>query len=286
MGCQFKYNAEESDPVTGIDKQLVASSFGHAAATYDALAGLQKEVGVSLIDLLTQKITGSRVEIADIGCGTGWLTYQLRSRFPQASITGVDLAEGMVEFARAHQQEAAEEWLVGDMESIPLTSDKFDAVYSNMAMQWLEDPANWFCEADRILKPGGWLICSTLLQGTLSELQASWEEADKLLTGNIPATHVNQFQTRQQLSLSIAKSIPKGEFQEQTWVRHYASVKDIMGELKGIGAHNLNADRPQGITGKTRIRRMMNHYEIYRQPQGLPTTYKVAFIAYRKPFAD
>jgi len=269
-----------------INKQLIADSFGHAANTYDALSGLQKEVGLALLARLGPiHRKPLNIQVADVGCGTGWMTRQLRRRLPEAMITGIDLAAGMVAYAKAHCAELSTEWMQGDMESLPLADASQDLVYSNLAMQWLDDPIRWFTEVRRVLKPGGQLLCTTLLTGTLSELQASWEVADQSTQDTDPVAHVNRFFTLEYLNRCLQETLEGARCEEESRVRHYPSVRDVMGELKGVGAHNINQGRPKGFTGKSRIKRMMSHYETYRTAKGVPTTYIVGVMRYVKPVA-
>ncbi len=225
----------------------------------------------------------AKLQIADVGCGTGWMTRQLRRQFPQAEITGVDLAAGMVAYAKTHCDDLTAEWLVGDMESLPFPDASQDLIFSNLAMQWLDDPVHWFGEVRRVLKPGGSLLCTTLLAGTLQELKSSWEVADGGNQTDISTAHVNQFLTEAQLATHLEQSFEYAGLKREVWVRHYPAVRDIMVELKGIGAHNLNESRPKGFTGKSRIKRLMSHYETYRKTEGLPTTYVVGVVHYVKP---
>ncbi|PKM31519.1 MAG: malonyl-[acyl-carrier protein] O-methyltransferase BioC, partial [Gammaproteobacteria bacterium HGW-Gammaproteobacteria-12] len=53
--------------------------------------------------------------------------------------------------------------------------------------------------------------------------------------------------------------------------------------LKDLGAHNLNPGRPGGLTGRSRIRALIEAYECFRQPQGLPATYQVLYGVLQKP---
>lgn len=66
------------------------------------------------------------------------------------------------------------EWLVADAESLPFPSDSFDVVFSNLMVQWCDDPRTVFAECRRVLRPGGRLVLSTLLEGTLTELKQAW----------------------------------------------------------------------------------------------------------------
>src|SRR5688500_7035775 len=57
-----------------IDKRLLSKRFSEHAKTYDAYANVQKNMAKQLVDLLPQKNTNHKINILEIGCGTGYLT--------------------------------------------------------------------------------------------------------------------------------------------------------------------------------------------------------------------
>jgi malonyl-CoA O-methyltransferase len=63
---------------------------------------------------------------------------------------------------------------------------------------------------------------------------------------------------------------------------YYPDVRSLTHELKALGAHNLNPGRPGGLTGRARMLALLNAYEQFRQPQGLPATYQVVYGVLRK----
>ena len=63
---------------------------------------------------------------------------------------------------------------------------------------------------------------------------------------------------------------------------HYPDLRSLTHELKALGAHNLNPGRPGGLTGRARMRALLDAYEQFRQPQGLPATYQVVYGLLRK----
>ncbi|WP_069470766.1 hypothetical protein [Candidatus Marithrix sp. Canyon 246] len=58
----------------------------------------------------------------------------------------------------------------------------------------------------------------------------------------------------------------------------YKQVKELMIELKNIGAHNINSERSRGLMGKHKFQAMIAAYEKYRLKDGLlPVTYEVIY---------
>ncbi|PVZ36952.1 malonyl-ACP O-methyltransferase BioC [Pseudomonas sp. CC120222-01a] len=258
------------------DKRQVAASFSRAAASYDSVAALQRAVGVSLLDQLPDDVAPTRW--LDLGSGTGHFSRVLGERFAQATGVAVDIAEGMLCHARG-EQGGAHFHVAGDAERLPLRDDCVDLVFTSLAVQWCGQFASVLDEARRVLRPGGVLAFSSLCVGTLDELRASWQAVDGMV-------HVNRFRRFEDYQrLCAASGLAQVSLQRQAHVLHYPDVRSLTHELKALGAHNLNPGRPSGLTGRARMQGLLQAYEAYRQPQGLPATYQVVYGVLRKPQA-
>lgn len=258
------------------DKRQVAASFSRAAASYDSVAALQRAVGMNLLTMLPSDLEPSRW--LDLGSGTGHFSRALAERYGPASGIAVDIAEGMLRHARGRADDA-QCYIVGDAEHLPLGEGCVDLVFSSLAVQWCNHFAQVLDEALRILRPGGVLAFSSLCVGTLDELRGSWQAVD----GQV---HVNRFRRFDEYQHSCAAStLETLTLQQLPHVLHYADVRTLTHELKALGAHNLNPGRPAGLTGRARLQGMLQAYEAYRQPQGLPATYQVVYGVLRKPVA-
>src|SRR5690606_3582899 len=102
---------------------------------------------------------------------------KLVDQFPQATVVGVDIAEGMLRHARDRVTEQAC-WVGGDGECLPLRNHCADVIFSSLAIQWCEQLPQLFTELWRVLKPGGQLLFSTLGPNTLHELKMAWQTID------------------------------------------------------------------------------------------------------------
>ncbi|WP_106477238.1 malonyl-ACP O-methyltransferase BioC [Phytohalomonas tamaricis] len=260
--------------IISVDKRRVAASFSRAATTYDDAAHLQRTIGHALMERLPVGLAPARV--LDVGCGTGYFTRQLAERFPGAAMLGLDLAHGMLTHARQHTSEATT-WLQGDAERLPLAAESMGLVFSSLAVQWCAGLDVFLAEAARVLRPGGWLAFTTLGDGTLHELKALWQDID-------PFVHVNEFLSRETIEASVAcSSLTPVMHQYQRHVIHHATPEAMMRELKAIGAHNINAGRTPGLTGRQRLMCLRKGYEPLRTPAGLPTTYHACYLLLKKP---
>jgi len=240
------------------------------------VAALQRAVGVSLLQQLPDELAPSRW--LDLGSGTGYFSRVLAQRFAPASGLAVDIAEGMLRHAR-DEQGGAQYHVAGDAERLPLADDSVDLVFSSLAVQWCGQFASVLEEARRVLRPGGVLAFSSLCVGTLDELRASWQAVDGMV-------HVNRFRRFEDYQrLCAASGLEQLGLQQQAHVLHYPHVRGLTHELKALGAHNLNPGRPSGLTGRARMQGLLQAYEAFRQPQGLPATYQVVYGVLRKPQA-
>jgi malonyl-CoA O-methyltransferase len=262
-----------NDLVQGLpDKRQVAASFSRAASSYDGVAGLQRKVGQQLLDCVPVGfMPGSWL---DLGCGTGYFSRALMLQYPQAAGAGLDIAEGMLLHAR--ELGGAQFFIGGDAESLPLASSSQQLIFSSLALQWCSDFAAVLSEARRVLEPGGILAFSSLCTGTLQELRDSWQVVDGMV-------HVNRFRCFEDYQrLCAASSMQVLRLEQRAEVLHFADLRQLTGELKALGAHNLNPGRPGGLTGRERIRGLVEAYEHKRTDHGLPATYQVVYGILRR----
>lgn len=267
-------DAAREDRLTGTlpDKRRVAESFSRAAASYDGVAALQREVGAALLARLPGDLQPARW--LDLGSGTGHFSRALAAAYPQAEGIALDIAEGMLRHARPAG--GAHYFVVGDAEYLPLRGGCAELIFSSLALQWCEDFASVLDEARRLLRPGGVLAFSSLCCGTLQELRDSWQAVDGY-------AHVNRFRSLATYqALCRDSGLQVVSLQVQPEVLHFADLRGLTHELKALGAHNLNPGRPGGLTGRARVRALVEAYERFRQPAGLPATYEVIYGVLRK----
>jgi len=254
------------------DKRQVAASFSRAAGSYDSVAQLQRDVGGELLSRLPQDLQPQRW--LDLGCGTGYFSRVLGEKFPEGHGVALDIAEGMLRHARPLG--GAEHFVAGDAERLPLRDASCELIFSSLAVQWCADFAAVLSEARRVLQPGGVFAFASLCVGTLYELRDSWQTVDGLV-------HVNRFRQLQDYQQLCALSgLRLRSLEVQPHVLHYPDVRSLTHELKALGAHNLNPGRPGGLTGRARILALINAYEGFRQPEGLPATYQVVYTVLEK----
>lgn len=162
------------------------SDFAAAAVSYDSAAVLAREVGARMaarLDLV--KITPQRV--ADIGCATGDGIRELQQRYRKSLPFALDYALPMLRFVRSRSPRLQR--LTGrgprlvnaDVRALPLAANSLGLVWSNLMLQWLDDPLPALRELHRVLEVGGLLCFATLGPDTLKELR---EAAEKVGAGN------------------------------------------------------------------------------------------------------
>ena len=96
--------------------------------------------------------------VLDLGCGTGDLAAGLSRRGYQ--VTACDIAEKMIEMARAVHMGAAVEWatLKPDWKALPFGEGSFRSVVASSIFEYLVEVEPVVEEISRVLQPGGVLL--------------------------------------------------------------------------------------------------------------------------------
>jgi len=240
-----------------VDKQAVAAAFGRAAQSYNRHADLQRQCGEHLLALARP---GQALRVLDAGCGTGWFSQRWRSTGHH--VTALDLSEKMLQQAalslaadcyqpgdiddlsekmlqQAALSQAADCYQPGDIEALPFAGASFDRCWSNLAIQWCSDLPQALKELWRVTRPGGQVLFSTLLDGSLREVQYAWPLGER--------APVNQFARLQQLEQAGAGM--NLTLTPYTLTLAFPDVLSLLRSLKGIGATHLHQGRGgQGLS--------------------------------------
>ncbi len=253
-------------------KSDIQHSFNKAARTYDAAAFFQKEVADRLLERLDYlKITPKL--ILDLGSGTGYSALKLEQRYKKSKIVAIDLAEQMLRKAKNNTRWFdRKRYLCADAEKIPLQDNSVDLIFSNLMLHWCNDVNSAIAEMQRVLKPGGLLLFSTLGPDTLYELRDSWSSVDH-------HEHVHHFIDMHNLGDALHGAHLKDTVMDMEFITvQYSNIKKIFLDLKELGTHNIAPHRNKALTGKHKFKQFISSYEKLRNEEGrLPLTYEVIY---------
>ena len=293
--------------------ERVRRGFSRAAATYDLHATLQREVLEETAALLLPLLV-SEARILDAGCGTGYLAKRLKHphclipppeggrsgggdslegevfkiSFPQDTcslgnhtppfrkekrnftILQLDSAEGMCRTAAPFAVS-----ICADMAALPLRDRSFEAVFSSLALQWMERPGDAFREFLRVTKPGGCAAIATLGPATLSELRDCFAQF-----GLLPS--VMRFAPQAELiEAATASGWEVNTITSALKRQPYPSFTHLLHQLKGLGA--TFKERPHSLT-PGRLKELQSLYErTYRSGESITATFEVITLLLRKP---
>ncbi len=258
--------------VLSFDKNRVKQSFASAVDSYDAMASLQRQVGLQLLQHFPM---GSMDKcIVDIGCGTGFLTQQLRALPLVEKVLAVDIALSMVQRTKAKIGKGTH-YICADAEFIPLKNQSVDMIISNLALQWCQNLSMVFNGFKNTLKKNGSVMFSTFGPTTLQELKQAWAEVDDY-------NHVNAFFSANEIEGFLKHAgFTNIKIITQVYQSKYLTVLDLMRELKGIGAQHILSNRNRKMTSKGRMQAMISAYEQNRMNGKIPATYEIIFVSAR-----
>lgn len=97
--------------------------------------------------------------ILDVGCGTGVLGFDLSGRFPDSSLSCIDLEPAtLLEAMSGQLQEQFASFIACDASALPFCGKSFDVVACQYLLQHLDNPVHVLGEMRRVSKKGALAI--------------------------------------------------------------------------------------------------------------------------------
>ncbi len=261
-----------------VDPRQVRRNFARAAATYDQVAVLQREIGCRMLERLDY-VRLEPTHILDLGCGTGASLTALHQRYPKATLIGVDLSEAMLRVGRAHGSRLR--WLLpflrvdrapllaADATALPVKPLIVDLLWSNLLLPWIDDPLAVFHEAHRVLKVDGLLMFSALGPDTLKELRACFTDGD---------AHTHRFTDLHDYGdMLLASGFADPVMDVETVTMTYPGFDDLLADLRRSGSACAMPSRRRGLMGRAAWAATRAAYESLARDGRLPATVEVVY---------
>jgi trans-aconitate methyltransferase len=135
------------------------------ADLYDQKHAFVYQFGENVVELLDVK-PGERIH--DVGCGTGYLTQQIKNL--GADVVGTDYSPEMI--AQAQKLYPEVKFEVADAGDFQF-DEPFDAVFSNAALHWVKNQDGMMQSVYNSLKPGGRFVAEMGGKGNVDKLLAA-----------------------------------------------------------------------------------------------------------------
>ena len=251
----------------------IRKAFSDAADRYDILTTLHKEIGRELVKK-TVRLDADR--ILDVGCGTGYVANKAKFFFPESTIIGLDIAEGMLKKAQALHEGVPLFWLQADAEALPLKAQAFELVLSNLAYQWVGQLPRAFSEAYRVLTPKGQLFMTMFGQRTCEEL---FNVLTHCASGK--AVSFSRLPSIEQVKDALQQAGFDNASVDYELIKvQFRDVLELLGWLKGLGANHLGGDF---FLGKDMLARVDKYYrDQFPYYDGISASFEVIWVNAQK----
>lgn len=231
-----------------IDKEKLKRRFSRNVKNYDKYANVQKKMGDNLMENIKNDNLNVK-SILEIGSGTGYVTQRLINYFPDAQITAVDIAPGMIEHVKSIIQCDRVNFICGDIEEMDL-NNKYDLIISNATFQWFNHLNKTISKLVNLLDKNGVLCFSTFGKNTFKELHEAFYKAKKIFNVSEEVSPSQNFYSLNELMDICNNSINtnnlndiKVNSSEAYDSEYFNCCTEFLSSVKKIGANNSQSNR-------------------------------------------
>jgi malonyl-CoA O-methyltransferase len=238
-------------------------------------------------------------QVLDAGCGDAPDLLALQKCYVDAQIIGLDASLGMLKAAQKNyftagsavsrllkkimpaksvrERSSGLGLVCGNFAQLPFDPNKFDLVWSNLALHWHPQPDQVFSEWRRVLRVDGLLMFSCFGPDTFKELRTAFAILDGL-SHALPFVDMHDFGD---MLVDAGFSTPVMDMETITVT--YDSVEKLLADVRACGGNPLATRRRSLVTG-TAWKRVMEGLERMRGSNGkIPLTFEVIYGHAFKP---
>jgi SAM-dependent methyltransferase len=216
-------------------------------------------VADDLADRLTAVLRRFAVA-ADLGTPTGALRRALAGRVD--ALIAVDAPA-----AALHDETGLR--VAADAEALPFADASLDLVVSALALHAIDDLPGALVQVRRALKPDGLFVAALVGGDTLTELRQSFAAAEAEIDGGVSPRVAPFIDAREGGALLQRAGFALPVVDVERITVRYASVFDLMHDLRRMGATNALAERRRVPLRRATLLRMVDLYAArFADPDG------------------
>ncbi len=221
------------------DRRAVRLHRDRAARTVHQVQDVLADAAERLLDRLDDT-TVRFTRALDVG-GRGVVAPMLRTR--GIGVVSCDLSAAM---ARVNGGPA----VAADEERLPFAAESFDLVVACLSLHWVNDLPGALVQLRMALRPGGLLLASFPVLGTLGTVRAALTEAEAALSGGA-SPRVSPFPELRDLAALMQRAgfeLPVVDVEEVRLA--YADPLMLLRDLRAAGETNAVALRDRRVPGR------------------------------------
>lgn len=249
-------------------KAKIADNFNNASALYDTHARVQKIIALKLAKYTLLYDLPEKIDVLEIGCGTGLLSQALVITHEKAKFWLTDISPFMLEVCEKKLKgfNAQTHFAVMDGENIQ-TKRKFDLIISSLTFQWFEDFEASINKLKGHLKPGGYLMFATMGENSFKRWRSINNEYGL-------AQNWYNYPSLEKLKTMLPDAI---ELAEENIDQSYPTALDMLKNMKKIGSGTPPKNHKPLSPAVLR--------DIFRKQRDFSDNYHVLFGVYQAPTA-
>lgn len=198
----------------------------------------------------------------DLGCGPS--TFKHTQEIFKCNTINIDLSQEMLKQIPPNAIR-----ICANTIKLPIRDSTTDIIVSNLMLQWVKNKNLALAEMKRISKNSGIILGSTLLKGSLHEINTVWNKYESNTIHTLEFLDLDQY-----LSLFHNLAFNKIEYEIGNFTNYFDSYYDVMKHFKNNGT-NIQKKR-SGLYTKNIIDNINKEYhnKFATKNNKLPTTYK------------